>query len=296
MARSAVIICAAALCAFGCGASTVPTSPGTPTAVAPNVWVGSIAITSCTGNDFCLSGPQPFVLRLAADRSGWLQIDTNGVLHSGGEWSVHVTPTTVAGVTILKGSALGGQMPALGNIDVSFSMPQGDPANATIQYTLSRQSGPNDPRTTVVMMGRVAAVRADTSAFGGRFQGDWRGVPTWTSCSGDCELKYWLVGSDATSYSFSQNGAAVTGSSFTGTAVGNSLNGTVRYAITGPCKSGFDWDEVCASDGTISVTVDEFDQLHGTITLHLSGAGYTHAGPFDFTVTGTLDGLGRWIY
>lgn len=252
-------------------------------------------MTSCTGGDLCNSGPQPFVLRLAADRSGWLQIDTNGVRTYGGEWSVHVTPTTVAGFTILKGSALGGHTSSLGNIDVSFSMPQGDPANATIQYTLSQQPGPFNPLTTVVMTGRVAAARLATTVFGGRFQGDWRGVPTWTSCSGDCDFKY-LVGSNSAEYSFSQNGAAVTGSSFTGTAAGNSLSGTIHDAITGPCRSGFDWDEVCAWDGTISVTVDEFDQLHGTITLHLSGAGYSRARTFDFTVTGTLDGLGRWVY
>lgn len=294
MARAAVIL-VAALSAFGCGASTVPTSPGTATTVAPSVWVGSIEITSCTGNGFCRSGPQPFVLRLAADRSGWLQVDTNGVLNSGGEWSVHVTPTTLAGFTILQGSALGGQMPTLGSIDVSFRMPQGDPANGTIQYTLSQQEDSYGARTTVVMLGRVAAARADTSAFGGRFQGDWRGVATWTSCSGDCNRKY-LLGYGATGYSFSQNGAAVTGSSFTGTAAGNSLSGTIHYVDTSPCRSGFDWDNVCATDGTISVTVDEFDQLHGTITLHMSGMGYSPGGPFDLTVSGTLDGLGRWIY
>jgi hypothetical protein len=301
VARSKLILGALALAASSCGSSASPAAPVVSTASSASsasgvsVWVGTIDRTSCTGNLACAGFPIPFILRLAADGSGYIQINTTWNAAAGGEWSVPLSSTTLAGVTVLRGTATGGPWTPVSTLDVSLTMRQGDVATATIQYTLSMQEAP-DSRTSGTVSGRVSSVRKDTTVFGGRFEGNWRGMATRTSCSGNCFLDP-IFPNGSTAFSFSQSGATVSDGVFVGTAIGNSLTGSGHSHYEGPCKNVSYAGVVCVVfDYTISITVDEFDQWHGTISYHMTGVDSENGDrPVDVTGTGKLDGLGRWI-
>lgn len=300
MTRLQIVGCVlAGLSATGCGASSpaAPTSQSTASSVA-SVWVGTIDVTGCSGDlDTCRRGSESFILRLAGDNSGWLQIDTSGAGY--GEWSVPVSSMSVAGFTILRGTGVGGIGTVTSTLDVSISMRQGDVETATVQYTLSTQRNAWQERRTAVSTGRVKSARRDTSGSGGRFQGDWRGVATRISCSGDCDIDP-ILGAWSSRFSVSQSGASVTvdgPASFVGTATGESLTGTGHSE--GPCViHSYNGITCTVIDTTVSLTVDAFDQWHGTITYHLRGIDTENSvdHPVDITATGTLNGIGRWVY
>jgi hypothetical protein len=301
MAQARLAACVALLTLIaGCGTKNTPTSPAitlitaasTP-AAGPSVWTGVIDITTCQGGESdCVGGPQKFVLRLAADNnSGVLQIDTDGNEPSPSS-AVNVTATTAGTSIQMTGTRAFGISPSLRTIDVTMALKQkGDPSEATLTYVITTGA------STVRKTGRVLFTGHDVTLFGQRFDGEWQGLATRTQCTGDCARFDPVLRNGDVSLRISQAGATVVGllntNAFSGTVLGSDVTGTGHYQIAGACHRGFDDGSICLVELSFSVTVDAFDQLHGTINYRVSGADDRDR-LYDFTAVATLDGITRW--
>lgn len=300
-AKLACIVPITVLLAAGCGSKT-PTSPtGTPVgqavqtvAVQSGAWKGAFDITSCSGGRFgfgCPRSPENFMLRLGTDGAGVLQIQS-------GMWgglspipvNVTATPSASGGILVTGSNGPTGKslQVELTLADLSASL------QGSIHYAVDNGVGDR-----IVNDGRVLFATRDNTIYLGRFQGNWIGYVERTQCSGDCSEwdPVWVM--DGIDLALSQAGSGVSGtiSSFfplTGTAAGDSLTGSVHFAIPAEqCRRGFDSGTVCAVELTLSAIADSLDRLHGSVTYHAQGVSNSNK-PYALDATTSLEGIVRW--
>jgi hypothetical protein len=293
----AALLLAAAVQAAGCGAAA-PTGPSlssisvTPTLMA-GVWRGAFNATSCTGNTSSCNGlPETFVLRLAADGSGVMQIDTK-VWDSAPPIAVGVTQSVSNGVTTITGStATSGGAPSGMTLEVRLELTTLEAtAEGSMQYVLTRSGGP------VNKTGRVLYASRDATAYGARFQGDWQGFVA-RNCTGDCTYGDPILPNSGVQMLISQFGSAASvrlaSNEIAASVSGDTVSGTSHFAIA-PASCVPTWDDgrYCLIDVTFSATADSLDRMHGTITYRVEGVDY-RGRPIAFSASAAFDGVARW--
>lgn len=266
--RSLATLVLGGLLTVSCGGPSSPTTPD-PVVLPPTpvfqagTWSGVFEFASCTGPAvLCSRDPEPFVLRLAADGRGVLQLDL--------AWSLAVAVAIEVSVTPVDGVARVGGRTAVDLSSVSYSVDvqadltgfDGTLAGA-VRYTLDTEDG------RAVKEGRVLFANRVLTARPSRFEGTWVGLATQTSCAGDeCGPTGRAI---SVRLLMSQVGGSVTGRynqlDVTGTANGDQLTLVGRFELSEEaCDRNFD-GQLCLNDVAISATVDALDRLHGTLTI-----------------------------
>ena len=282
--------------ACGSGSPTNPSpspspAPTPPTSFQAGVWKGAFAITACTGSPFtCLpSSFDSFVLRLAADGTGVLQIDTN-ILSSVQPFAVDVTSQATGAATVISGASTNATA-----LDAKLTLTLvGSSLEGTVHYSVRWKDA------TMAKDGRILFATRDTTVYPARFQGNWVGVVTRTQCTGDCgdSGNDAVLADGSVRLALSQAGTAVTGvinyNEVTGTATDGQVTASGHVAVPpASCVAGFDSGTYCLIDLTFSASADSLDRLHGSITYRVEGVDYRNR-PFALSASATLDGLVRW--
>lgn len=271
----------------GCGAApTAPVAPA-PVATAAGSWKGVLAITSCSngGSGSCVIAPEAFVLRLQSDGRGVLQVDT-GLWDSAPAMSVDVTVTP--GEPLVVASATPG-----GLLDARLVLTSaGETLAGQIRYSVNRS-------TVLQKEGHVLFAERDRTAYGGRFQGEWQGFVSRTSCAGDCAVDDdVLIGGGAVRLALAQSAGRITGvlngHPLEGTADGDRVTLSTRVVLApNRCTAGWDSGTLCLIEIAVSGQADGLDRLTGTVTYRIEGVDYRNR-PYAYAATANLAGVARW--
>jgi (2Fe-2S) ferredoxin len=235
------VLCAVLVLVAGCATPTAPTPSPVPGVSAPVVkagtWKGAFEITSCTGA--CRSGPEAFVLRLASDGTGVVQLD-NQVWTGAPPIAVDVSASVSAGTTALTGTAAAPQAMELRLVLTEL----GDQLQGLLRYSYTRDGA------LVSKEGRVLFASRDRTVYPARFHGTWVGMVTRTACTGDCTAADPVLdtyqGYGGTRLLLAQVGTSVLGRlnayDVSGTAPGSALQGQGYRAVEpASCRAGYDY-------------------------------------------------------
>lgn len=282
----------AAACASPVAPGPVPTAPVPVPLVQTGTWTGAFEITSCTGSsEACRSAPEAFVLRLATDGTGVVQID-NQVWSNAPPVAINVHASVSAGSTAVFGTASSPQ-----SMDVRLVLTEvGEQLQGILRYSYVRSGA------TVSKEGRVMFAARDRTVYPTRFHGNWVGLVTRTACTGDCTAADPVLsiyqGYGGVRLILTQSGASILGrlnfNDVSGAALGSGLQAQGYHAVApGACRAGWDDGTYCLIEFTLSGTADTLDRLGGSISYRVEGVDYRNR-PFAFSAVGTLDGLVRW--
>jgi len=299
MAQARLTALIGAMIVAGACGSGPPTKPSEPTSPAPpaptpfqaSVWKGALDITSCSSSSMFVctrSSSDNFVLRLATDGTGVIQIDTK-ILSDATPYAVDVTSQTTGTTTVVTGTSTNPTA-----LDVRLTLTAiGSSLEGTVHYSVRSSDA------TMVKDGRILFANRDTTVYPARFQGNWVGFVTRTQCTGDCASDYDdVLYRGSVRLALSQAGAAVTGAlnqnEVSGTATADQVTASAHRTVPpASCVPQFDSGMDCLIDLTLSASVDSLDRLHGSITYRIEGVDY-RGKPFAVSATATLDGLVRW--
>lgn len=255
------------------------------------MWKGAFDITSCTGGSGrgCASPSfDSFVLRLATDGTGVLQIDTK-IWSEAAPIAVDVTSQTTGSATVVTGASTNATA-----LDVQLTLTAiGSSLEGAVHYSVRWNNG------TMVKEGRILFANRDATVYPARFQGNWVGFVTRTECTGECAGGYDAVLSDGSvRLALSQVGTTIAGAlnrnEVTGSVASGQVTASGHFEVpAASCQRQFDSGMTCLVDLSFSATADSLDRLHGSITYRVEGVD-DRGRPFALSASGTLDGLVRW--
>lgn len=290
MGRGSVplLISAVLLLAVGCGSAAPPVGP-TPTAAASpiaaataHVWQGTITtcIPPATG---CFPSIDSFVLRLASETTGLVQID-----HA---------PATAA-IVLTSSRRIDGVLRLHGSIPITTSVTR------TVDVQLSSiqplQGFINFSDGAQVRGGAIVFAREIQVLSPGRLSGEWRGETQRVSCTGDCEgseaigVMLLTLSDDTRTATGSFSGGGISGMLITGPVTGSTSALTGHYEVVGVCPYNSFVPVTCSSDAELTVTTGPLEQLDGTINVRhqyrLDSSGTFQA----YSATYRMIGVARW--
>jgi hypothetical protein len=282
-----LLISAVLLSAVGCGSAAPPVGPTRATAASTiatataHVWQG--AITTCippaTG---CLSSIDAFVLRLASDTSGLVQID-----HPPATAIVLTGSRRTDGLLRLHGS-IPIDLSRTRTVDVQLSSIQ--PLQGSISFADGAQVGG----------GAIVFAREIQVFSPGRFSGEWRGETQQVSCTGDCfdrdaiGVMLLTLSDDTRTATGSFSGGPISGLLITGTVTGSTSALSGHYEVTGVCPVQSFGDVTCSSEAELTASAGTLDQLDGTINVrhqfHTESSGVLRS----YSASYRMLGVARW--
>jgi hypothetical protein len=202
-----------------------------------------------------LSSIDPFVLRLASETSGLLQIDhppATAIVLTGSRQS--------DGLIRLNGSILI-DLNRMRTVDAQLSSIQ--PLQGFINFADGAQVGG----------GAIVFARQIQVFSAGRLSGEWRGETQQVTCSGDCAdrnaigVMVLTLADDGQTATGSFSGGGISGLLITGVVTGSTAALSGHFEVTGVCPYQSFVDVTCSSDAELSLTAGPLDQLDGTINV-----------------------------